>query len=147
MLLKDRLMEEMKDAMKKREQIKLSAIRMVRAGIKNREIELGRELNDEDVIGVIKSAIRQRKDSYTQFLNANRLDLADKEKNEIDILSVYLPGQMSEDDIKKRVKEVISEVGASTSKDMGKVMKLLMPELKGKADGDLINKIVKESLP
>ncbi|MEK6589746.1 MAG: GatB/YqeY domain-containing protein [Nitrospinota bacterium] len=147
MYLKDRLMEEMKDAMKKREQIKLSAIRMVRAGIKNKEIELGRELNDEDVIGIIKSAIRQRKDSYTQFFNANRLDLADKEKNEIDILSVYLPQQMSEDDIKKRVKEVISEVGAFTAKDMGRVMKILMPELKGKADGDLINKIVKESLP
>jgi uncharacterized protein YqeY len=147
MFLKDRLMEEMKDAMKKREQIKLSAIRMVRAGIKNKEIEIGRELNDEDVIGIIKSAIRQRKDSYTQFFNANRLDLADKEKNEIDILSVYLPRQMSEDDIKKRVKEVISEVGASTAKDMGRVMKILMPELKGKADGDLINKIVKESLP
>lgn len=147
MFLKDRLMEEMKDAMKKREQIKLSAIRMVRAGIKNKEIEIGRELNDEDVIGIIKSAIRQRKDSYTQFFNANRLDLADKEKNEIDILSVYLPQQMSEDDIKKRVKEVISEVGAFTAKDMGRVMKILMPELKGKADGDLINKIVKESLP
>ncbi len=147
MNLKERLMEEMKDSMKKGEQIKLSAIRMVRAGIKNKEIELGRELNDEDVIGVIKSAIKQRKDSYVQFLNAKRMDLAEKEKKEIEVLSVYLPEQMSEDDIKKRVREIISEMGVTTSKDLGRVMKVLMPELKGKADGNTVNKIAKELLP
>ncbi|MBI1810364.1 MAG: GatB/YqeY domain-containing protein, partial [Nitrospirae bacterium] len=103
MPLKERLMEDMKDAMKKGEQIKLSAIRMVRAGIKNKEIEFGRELRDEDVIAVINSAIKQRKDSYTQFLNAKRMDLADKEKKEIEILSVYLPEQLGEEDIKKMV--------------------------------------------
>ncbi len=147
MPIKERLMEDMKDAMKKGEQIKLSAIRMVRAGIKNKEIELGKELSDEDVIAVINSAIKQRKDSYAQFLNAKRTDLADKEKKEIEILSVYLPEQLGEEDIKKIVREVISETGASAAKDMGKVMKALMPKLKGKADGSLINKIVKEMLP
>ncbi|MBI3600671.1 MAG: GatB/YqeY domain-containing protein [Nitrospinae bacterium] len=147
MPLKERLMEDMKDAMKKGEQIKLSAIRMVRAGIKNKEIEFGRELRDEDVIAVINSAIKQRKDSYTQFLNAKRMDLADKEKKEIEILSVYLPEQLGEEDIKKMVREVISETGASTSRDMGRVMKALMPGLKGKADGSLVNKIVREMLP
>jgi uncharacterized protein YqeY len=147
MPLKERLMEDMKDAMKKGEQIKLSAIRMVRAGIKNKEIELGKELGDEDVIAVINSAIKQRKDSYTQFLNAKRMDLADKEKKEIEILSVYLPEQLGEEDIKKMVGKVISETGASTSRDMGRVMKALMPVLKGKADGSLINKIVREMLP
>jgi len=147
MPIKERLMEDMKDAMKKGEQIKLSANRMVRAGIKNKEIELGKELSDEDVIAVINSAIKQRKDSYAQFLNAKRTDLADKEKKEIEILSVYLPEQLGEEDIKKIVREVISETGASAAKDMGKVMKALMPKLKGKADGSLINKIVKEMLP
>lgn len=147
MQLKEKLMEDMKDSMKKGEQIKLSAIRMVRAGIKNKEIELGRELKDEDVVGVISSAIKQRKDSYAQFLNANRMDLADKEKKEIEVLSIYLPEQMGEDEIKKRIREIISETGATTSKDIGRVMKILMPELKGKADGNLVNKIARDMLP
>ncbi len=147
MHLKERLIEDMKDSMKKGEQIKLSAIRMVRAGIKNKEIEIGRELKDEDVVGVISSAIKQRKDSYAQFLNANRMDLAEKEKKEIEVLSIYLPEQMGEDEIKKRIREIISETGATTSKDIGKVMKILMPELKGKADGNLVNKIAREMLP
>ena len=147
MHLKERLMEDMKDSMKKGEQVRLSAIRMVRAGIKNKEIELGRELKDEDVVGVITSAIKQRKDSYTQFLNGNRMDLAEKEKKEIEVLSIYLPEQIGEDEIKKRLKEIISETGAATSKDIGKVMKILMPELKGKADGNLVNRIAREMLP
>jgi len=147
MHLKERLIEDMKDSMKKGEQIKLSAIRMVRAGIKNKEIEIGRELKDEDVVGVISSAIKQRKDSYAQFLNANRMDLAEKEKKEIEVLSIYLPEQMGEDEIKKRIREIISETGATTSKDIGRVMKILMPELKGKADGNTVNKIAKEMLP
>ncbi|MBI3584130.1 MAG: GatB/YqeY domain-containing protein [Nitrospinae bacterium] len=147
MHLKERLIEDMKDSMKKGEQIKLSAIRMVRAGIKNKEIEIGRELKDEDVVGVISSAIKQRKDSYAQFLNANRMDLAEKEKKEIEVLSIYLPEQMGEDEIKKRIREIISETGATTSKDIGRVMKILMPELKGKADGNLVNKIAREMLP
>ena len=147
MHLKERLIEDMKDSMKKGEQVRLSAIRMVRAGIKNKEIELGRELKDEDVVGVITSAIKQRKDSYTQFLNGNRMDLAEKEKKEIEVLSMYLPEQMGEDEIKKRLREIISETGAATSKDIGKVMKILMPELKGKADGNLVNKIAREMLP
>jgi uncharacterized protein YqeY len=146
MSLKERLMEDMKDAMKKGEQIKLSAIRMVRAGIKNKEIELIRELKDEDVIDVIKTAIKQRKDSFAQFLSGKRMDLAEREKKEIEILSVYLPEQMGEEDIRKRVREVILETGASTSRDMGRVMKLIMPELKGRADGQLINKVVQEML-
>jgi len=147
MHLKERLIEDMKDSMKKGEQVRLSAIRMVRAGIKNKEIELGRELKDEDVVGVITSAIKQRKDSYTQFLNGNRMDLAEKEKKEIEVLSMYLPEQMGEDEIKKRLREIISETGAATSKDIGKVMKILMPELKGKADGNLVNRIAREMLP
>jgi len=147
MHLKERLIEDMKDSMKKGEQVRLSAIRMVRAGIKNKEIEVGRELKDEDVVGVITSAIKQRKDSYTQFLNGNRMDLAEKEKKEIEVLSIYLPEQIGEDEIKKRLKEIISETGAATSKDIGKVMKILMPELKGKADGNLVNRIAREMLP
>ena len=147
MHLKERLIEDMKDSMKKGEQVRLSAIRMVRAGIKNKEIELGRELKDEDVVGVITSAIKQRKDSYTQFLNGNRMDLAEKEKKEIEVLSIYLPEQIGEDEIKKRLKEIISGTGAATSKDIGKVMKILMPELKGKADGNLVNRIAREMLP
>ena len=146
MSIKERLMEDMKDAMKKGDQIKLSAIRMVRAGIKNKEIELIRELKDEDVIDVIKTAIKQRKDSFAQFLSGKRMDLAEREKKEIEIFSVYLPEQMSEEDIRKRVREVILETGASTSRDMGRVMKLIMPELKGRADGQLINKVVQEML-
>ena len=118
--------------MKARDEVKVSTIRMLRATIKNKEIEKGGtsyKLSDKEIIDVIITAIKQRKDSIEQFTKGNRNDLAEKEKKEAEILQGYLPPQMSEDDIKAEVKKAIAETGAVSQKDMGKVMKALMPKV------------------
>ncbi|MFQ5559259.1 MAG: GatB/YqeY domain-containing protein [Nitrospinota bacterium] len=146
MSLKEKLLQDMKEAMKKKETERLSTIRMIRASIKNSEIDLGRELSEEDVLGVLARGIKQRKDSFTQYTNAGREDLAAKEEKEIQILMSYLPEQATEEELETRVREVIKETGASSQRDMGKVMKIIVSEFKGKADGGVINAIVKKSL-
>lgn len=146
MLLKEKLFEDMKLAQKAGDKLGLSVLRMVRASIKNKEIEIGGELDDENVINVIASAIKQRKDSNEQFLKADRQDLADKEKSEINILLKYMPEQVDEDEIRQKTTDIIAELGACSIKDMGKVMKALMSDFKGRADGPTINKVVKDLL-
>ena len=132
--------------MKQKDSIRLSTIRLVRASIKNKEIEIGKEIDDDGVIGIISTAIKQRKDSQEQYIKAGRDDLAEKEDEESKILLSYMPEQAAEVDIRNRVREVITESDATSMKDMGKVMKVIMTEFRGKAEGSLINKIVKESL-
>ncbi len=147
MSLQEQLVNDMKEAMKARDEVKVSTIRMLRAAIKNKEIEKGGtsyKLSDKEIIDVIITAIKQRKDSIEQFTKGNRNDLAEKEKKEAEILQGYLPPQMSEDDIKAEVKKAIAETGAVSQKDMGKVMKALMPKVAGKADGAVVNRLVKE---
>ncbi len=147
MFLQEQLVNDMKEAMKARDEVKVSTIRMLRAAIKNKEIEKGGtsyKLSDKEIIDVIITAIKQRKDSIEQFTKGNRNDLAEKEKKEAEILQGYLPPQMSEDDIKAEVKKAIAETGAVSQKDMGKVMKALMPRVAGKADGAVVNRLVKE---
>lgn len=147
MSLQEQLVNDMKEAMKARDEAKVSTIRMLRAAIKNKEIEKGGtsyKLSDKEIIDVIITAIKQRKDSIEQFTKGNRNDLAEKEKKEAEILQGYLPPQMSEDDIKAEVKKAIAETGAVSQKDMGKVMKALMPRVAGKADGAVVNRLVKE---
>ncbi|MEK6681552.1 MAG: GatB/YqeY domain-containing protein [Nitrospirota bacterium] len=147
MSLQEQLVNDMKEAMKARDEVKVSTIRMLRAAIKNKEIEKGGtsyKLSDKEIIDVIITAIKQRKDSIEQFTKGNRNDLAEKEKKEAEILQGYLPPQMSEDDIKAEVKKAIAETGAVSQKDMGKVMKALMPRVAGKADGAVVNRLVKE---
>ena len=148
-MLKQKLQEELKRAMLARDVLKTSVLRMVISAIGYYEIQkggAGYEATDEDVLAVIQKEVKQRKDSIEQFGKANREDLVDKEKKELEMLQKYLPEQMGEEEIKKLVIEVIKETNASTLQDMGKVMGALMPKLKGKADGGMVSKIVKEEL-
>ena len=148
MSLKDKLTADMKDAMKAREagKLRLSVIRLVRGAIRQLEIDGKKELQDEDVLGVISKEVKQRRDSIEDFRKGGRDDLVANAEAEIAILMEYLPKQLSEDEVRNLVKEAIAASGAASPKDMGKVMKELMPKVKGRADGKLVNGIVKELL-
>jgi uncharacterized protein len=144
--LNEKLDEDLKAAMKAGETLKVSAIRMLKSAVKNAELAKNKKFGDEEIFPVIQTAVKQRKDSAEQFKAGNRPELAEKEEAEIKILSAYLPAQLSEDELKKLITGVISETGASTAKDTGKVMGRLMPLVKGKADGGTVNKLLREIL-
>lgn len=144
--LSHRLNEDMKQAMKSQDKFKLSTIRMVRSAIKNVEIDERRTLNDDEVLEILGREIKQRKDALHEFEKAGRGDLADGVRAEIEILTPYLPAQLSEEEIKVIVQETIQETGASSKADMGKVMGALMPKVKGRADGKLVNSVVQQCL-
>ncbi len=146
MSLKDKISGDLKTAMKARDALRTGVIRMSIAAIVNKQIELGRELSDEDVISVLTTEAKKRRDAAEQFRNGGRDELADKEEAEGAILKEYLPEQMGEDEIRVIVKDVIATAGAESMKDLGAVMKQLMPKVKGKADGALVNKIVRAEL-
>lgn len=146
MSLNDRLNEDMKQAMRSQDKFRLSVIRMVRSSIKNIEIDQRRSLDDQEVLDVLNREIKQRKDSLHEFEKAGRDDLADQLKQELAILVDYMPQQLSEDEVKEIVQQTIHEVGASSKADMGKVMSALMPKVKGRADGKLVNQLVQQSL-
>ena len=148
MSLKDKLTADMKDAMKAREagKLRLSVIRLVRGAIRQQEIDGQKELSDEDVLGVISKEVKQRRDSIEDFQKGGRDDLVAEAEAEIAVLMEYLPQQLSEDEVRNLVKEAIAASGAASPKDMGKVMKELMPKVKGRADGKLVIGIVKELL-
>lgn len=147
MNLSERLNEDMKQAMKSQDKFKLSTIRMVRATIKNLEIDLKRTLNDNEVLDILSREIKQRKDALQEFEKAGRDDLAEQVKAEAEILAEYLPEQLSEEEIKVIVQQTIQETGASSKADIGKVMSALMPKVKGRADGKLVNQTVQQLLP
>lgn len=144
--LNERLNEDMKQAMKNQDKFRLSVIRMVRSSIKNIEIDQRKTLDDNEVLDVLSREIKQRKDSLQEFEKAGRQDLVDSLKAEIAIISEYMPQQLSEDEIKQIVQQTIQEVGASSKTDMGKVMSALMPKVKGRVDGKLVNQFVQQSL-
>jgi uncharacterized protein len=146
MTLNDRLNEDMKQAMRSQDKFRLSVIRMVRSSIKNIEIDQRKTLDDQGVLDVLNREIKQRRDSLQEFEKAGRQDLVDQLKQELDILSAYMPKQLSEDEVKVIVQQTIQEVGASSKADMGKVMGALMPKVKGLADGKLVNQIVSQLL-
>ena len=148
MSLKTQLMDDMKAAMKAKEagKQKLAVIRMVRSAIRQAEIDGRKELNDNDIIALISKEVKMRKDSIDEFEKGGRQDLVDQTQAEIAVLMPYLPEQLSEDEVKALVQEAISVTGATTPKDMGKVMGVLMPKVKGRADGKMVNTIVKELL-
>jgi uncharacterized protein YqeY len=146
MSLKEVLQQDLKTAMKEKDSIRKSVITMIRAAILQVEKDKKIELDDEGVIEVIAKGVKQRKDSIPEFEKGNRLDLVENIQKEIDILMAYLPQQLSEDEVSKIVAETIVEVGAQSAKDMGKVMSALMPKVKGRADGKLVNMIVKQQL-
>lgn len=148
-MLKLKLREELKQSMLARNELKTSVLRMLLSALNYYEIQkggAGYEATDEDVLAVIQKEAKQRRDSIEEFKKANRLELVDKEAKELEMLQAYLPTQMSEEEIKALVKEAVAQTGAKTIADIGKVMGALMPKVKGKADGGLVSKIVKESL-
>lgn len=146
MSLNDRLTEDMKQAMKDKDKLKLSVIRMVRSAIKNAEIESKSTLSDDEIITVLNRELKQRRDSLQEFKNAGREDLVEGLLAEIEILHQYLPEQLSEQELKDIIQSVINEVGATSKKDMGKVMGALIPKINGRADGKLASQLVQEYL-
>ena len=146
MSLLERLNNDMKQAMKNKEKDKLSVIRMLKAALQNEELKLRHELTDEDELTVLSRELKQRKDSLEEFAKADRTDLVDKVRIEIKFVEDYMPEQLSAEEISEIVKQTISEVNATSKADMGRVMGALMPRVKGKADGSLVNKIVQQQL-
>ena len=138
----DRLSSDMKDAMRNKESERLSLIRMILAGIKNQQIALQRELTDEDVINVLVSEAKKRREAEEVYRKNGREDLADKEASELVFLSVYLPQPYTDEEVADIVREVIAETGAETKRDMGKVMGRVMGQVKGRYDGAKVKDIV-----
>ena len=148
-MLKQKLQEELKQSMLARDTLKTSVLRMVISAIGYYEIQkggAGYEASDEDVLSVIQKEAKQHKDSIEQFQKAGRQDLVDKETQELELLQKYQPAQMNEQEIVSLVKETIGQTSAKSISDVGKVMSILMPKVKGKADGNMVSKIVREEL-
>ena len=147
MALKERLLEDIKTAMKAKQPERLEVLRFLNSAIKNREIELRpNPVTDAEVMSVIQKLTKQRIDSIEQFRAANREDLASKEESELTILKEYLPTPLSESDLKKLVQDTITETGATSIKDMGKVMKIAAEKAQGRADNKLLSQYIKEKL-
>ena len=146
MQLRERLQSEMKEAMKSRNAVKLSVIRMVISAVKNRDIELRRELNDAEITETIVTLCKQRRESIKLFKEAGRQELVDKEEAELALMMDFLPQQLTREELVALVEKAIAETSATSGKDMGKVMKALVPSVSGRADGKLVSEIVKEKL-
>lgn len=164
MRLKEKIQEDLKKSLKGKDELKTSVFRLLLSSLLNKEKEkryknyLAKpdiaekelaeksQLQDDEIIEVISSEIKKRKEAAFEFEKGKRQELADKEKKEMEILKAYLPAQMPEEEVRNLVKEIIEKIGAKTQKDMGKVMSQLMPKVKGKADGSMVSAIVKELL-
>ena len=146
MAIKEKLLEDMKTAMKEKDSVRKDAVIMVRSAILQTEKDNKITLDDQAIIEVIAKEVKKRKDSLPEYEKSNREDLISKLKTEIDILMKYLPEQMSEQEVEETVKQAITETGASSIKDMGKVMSAVQTKVKSRADGKLINQIVKKYL-
>jgi hypothetical protein len=141
-----KLNTEMVVAAKAKDKIRLSAIRMLKTAFHNKEIELMRTLNETEVLQILSAIVKQRKDSIEQFAKGGRTDLVEKEEAELKVVQEFLPAQMSEEEVETVIKKAITEAGAVSVKDMGKVMKVLIPQLTGKADGKMVGEKVKALL-
>ncbi|KKB36423.1 GatB/YqeY domain-containing protein [Bacillus thermotolerans] len=147
MSLLDRLNSDMKQAMKNKEKERLTVIRMLKAALQNEMIqEGGRELTDQEELTVLSREVKQRKDSLHEFEKAGRADLVSKIQTELTYVQSYMPEQLSEEEVVEIIEKTIAEVNASSKADMGKVMGALMPKVKGRADGGLVNRLVQEKL-
>lgn len=146
MNLNDRIMNDLKEAMKNKDSFKLGVIRMVKGAIQLEKINKKRDLNDEEVIDVISKQIKLRKDSINEFEKAGRNDLADTTKKEVEVLNEYMPEQLSSEEVNKIIDEAFAKVNPTSQKDMGLVMKEVTPKVKGKADMGEVSKIIKEKL-
>lgn len=147
MVVRNKIMDDVKSAMKEKDQLKLNALRFLQAAIKNREIELRPQpINEDEVMGVIRKLVKQRKESIDQYQAANRQDLVDQESAELKILETYLPSQMGRDQVEKLVAEVIASLSAKSIKDMGPVMKEVIARAKGSADNKMVSEVIKSKL-
>lgn len=146
MSLLERINNDMKQAMKSKEKDKLSVIRMIKASLQNEALKLGHELTEEEELTILTREVKQRKDSLHEFEKAGREDLVEKIQTELQFVELYMPEQLSEEEVAEIVKQAISETGASSKAEMGKVMSAVMPRLKGRADGSLVNKLVQQHL-
>jgi len=146
MNFKEKVEQEMIRAAKAKEKIRLSALRMLKSGLHNREIDLKRELNEAEFLQLLASMVKQRKDLIEKFEKGGRVDLVEKEQAELKVIEEFLPSQLSEADLDHAIAEAISETGAAGARDMGKVMKVLMPKVTGRADGKLVGDKVKALL-
>ena len=146
MSLRDQIPEDIKTALRGKKSLDLSVLRMLQAAIKNREIDNKGELNDEEIVQVVSSEIKKRRDAIEEFTKVSREDAAEAEQLEINVLMKYMPEQLSDEEVASKVQELVAGSGAAGLKDLGIAMKVVMPALKGKADGKLINKYVREQL-
>jgi len=141
--IREKLGEDLKAAMREKAELRLSTIRMMRAEILNKDKETGKEASEEDILKVLQSMVKKREDAADQFAKGGREELAQKERDEIKIVQEYLPAQMSEEDLQQAVQAAVTETGASSMKDMGKVMALLTKQLSGKASSARISQVVR----
>jgi uncharacterized protein len=147
MALNDQVSADIAAAMKARDTSRLSALRMLKAAVMNKSVEKGRDLDDAEVLQVVVSLVKQRRDSIEQFAKAGRTDLVEKETGELSVLQAYLPPSATPEEINTAIAEAIAETGATSAKDVGKVMKAVMPKLAGKnADGKAVNEAVRRML-
>jgi len=146
MALRERLDEDLKSAMRAKDSLRMNTIRGLKSAVKYREIELMKPLDDAGILGVAATEIKRRRDSVEQYRAGNRPDLADKEEAEIRLLQDYLPQQLSASELEAKVDEVIARIGAMGPKDMGAVMKALLTDVQGRADGKVVSELVKQRL-
>ncbi len=146
MSLEERLADEMRSALRSRDTLRLSVIRMARAAVKNKEILERKKLDDNTIVKVISGLFKKGEESLVHFQQANRIELIEKQEKELEILRSFLPQQLSKDEIFALVDEAIKETNALEMKDLGKVMKSLMPRISGCADGKIVNQMVREKL-
>lgn len=144
--MRNQILEDLKQAMKAQDKLKLAVIRMVKGAMQMEELNKKRELNDDEVIAVISKQIKTRKESIVEFQKANRNDLIEQTTKEIEILNEYMPEQMSEEELNKIIDEVFASVNPTSSSDMGKIMREITPLVKGKADMSLVSKLIKDKL-
>jgi uncharacterized protein YqeY len=144
--IRDGISDDMKKAMVAKDKVRLSVIRLLKSEIRYKEIEKGAELSDEDVIAVLSSSAKRHKDSIAQFEKGGREDLVAQEKAELEVIREYMPKQLEEDELSRIVDEAIKEVNALAASDLGRVMKIVMPKVRGKADGKRVNELVSSRL-
>lgn len=146
MSLLEQLQQDMKTALKNKEKEKLSTIRMVRAAIKRAEIDQRGSLSEDQVLDVIVREVKQRKEAIAEYKKADRQDLVEKEQAQLAVLESYLPKQLTEEELEQLIRETIDQLGVTSKKEIGKVMKTVMPKVKGKADGKVVNQIAQKLL-
>ena len=144
--LSEQIMSDMKDAMKARDKVRLNTVRMIKSALMNEKIKAGHDLTAEEELTVLSREKKQREESIEEFTKANRKDLADETKQELAIVESYLPKQMTQEELNQAVSSAIAEVNAQGKSDFGKVMKVLMPKIKGKADGKAASDVVRKQL-